>query len=91
MFRSLLLTMSDSYFSEAEAEEWSFLDFYKHRRCQIDFTKSFKKESFILKKNLEYLVTTGSEKAKSLLDAFKASNTFPSRNCNEIYPKATHD
>ncbi|CAG8465297.1 654_t:CDS:2 [Diversispora eburnea] len=62
--------MCDSYFSEAEAEEWSFLDFYKHRSCQIDFTKSIKREALILK-SLEYLFKTGSEKAKSLLDVFK--------------------
>ncbi|CAB5190989.1 unnamed protein product [Rhizophagus irregularis] len=57
------MTETTTYFN-TPSEEWNFLSYYKHR-----FTFSFRKESFLLKKNLESRQKI--LKAKQLLEAFK--------------------
>ena len=67
----------DTYFDGVEPEKWRFIDFYRYRQLQPDFSESFQKESFVLKRSLEYLLANGSEEAKkyaqSYLVLFKAS------------------
>ncbi|CAG8645853.1 7969_t:CDS:2, partial [Dentiscutata heterogama] len=61
--------MTTTYF-DTPSEEWSFIGYYKHRRNESNFTFSFRKESFLLKKYLE----SHQEKiprAKQLAEAFK--------------------
>ncbi|CAB4411976.1 unnamed protein product [Rhizophagus irregularis] len=62
------MTETTTYFN-TPSEEWSFLSYYKHRRNENNFTFSFRKESFLLKKNLESRQKI--LKAKQLLEAFK--------------------
>ncbi|RGB37404.1 hypothetical protein C1646_813355 [Rhizophagus diaphanus] len=62
------MTETTTYFN-TPSEEWSFLNYYRHRRNENNFTFSFRKESFLLKKNLESRQKI--LKAKQLLEAFK--------------------
>uniref|UniRef100_U9T747 Uncharacterized protein n=1 Tax=Rhizophagus irregularis (strain DAOM 181602 / DAOM 197198 / MUCL 43194) TaxID=747089 RepID=U9T747_RHIID len=62
------MTETTTYFN-TPSEEWNFLSYYKHRRNENNFTFSFRKESFLLKKNLESRQKIS--KAKQLLEAFK--------------------
>ncbi|CAB4378458.1 unnamed protein product [Rhizophagus irregularis] len=62
------MTETTTYFN-TPSEEWNFLSYYKHRRNENNFTFSFRKESFLLKKNLESRQKI--LKAKQLLEAFK--------------------
>ncbi|RHZ44567.1 hypothetical protein Glove_718g6 [Diversispora epigaea] len=59
---------STTYF-DTPSKEWSFLGYYKHRRNESDFTFSFRKESFLLKKYLESRQEK-IPKAKQLAEAF---------------------
>ncbi|CAG8571483.1 14978_t:CDS:2 [Acaulospora morrowiae] len=55
-----------TYFDITPPEEYNFLDFYKHRSKQTDFTFSFRKESYLLKKDLHKLLKNGSETMKKV-------------------------
>lgn len=69
-----------AYFSETEPKEYSFLNFYKYRSKQVDFTFSFQKESYKLQMDLDNLEKDGSEESKKtsslLKKKFKASDSF---------------
>ncbi|CAG8596042.1 11881_t:CDS:2 [Funneliformis mosseae] len=67
-----------SYFTNIPPEDLNISKFYKHRQQEKNFTGSFQKEAFTLRKSLDYLMKDGSpEVAKyyaTLLDKkFKAS------------------
>ncbi|RUS34212.1 hypothetical protein BC938DRAFT_481862 [Jimgerdemannia flammicorona] len=59
------------------ADSYSYIGFYKYRRQQEDFTFSFRRESFNLKKDLERLTKDDAEEisvtASKLLENFEAS------------------
>nr|CAG8612211.1 1254_t:CDS:2 [Entrophospora candida] len=55
----------NSYFIEIPPKEWKFVNFYKYRQQENDFTNSFQKEAFILKRSLEYLLKNGTSEAKN--------------------------
>ncbi|CAG8747923.1 17660_t:CDS:1, partial [Acaulospora morrowiae] len=65
------------YFKETNPEEYHFLDFYKYRSKQTDFTYSFQKEADILRKCLSNILKESSEDIKEqislLLQDFEAS------------------
>ncbi|CAG8656690.1 11093_t:CDS:2, partial [Ambispora leptoticha] len=65
------------YFKETNPEEYRFLDFYKYRSKQTDFTYSFQKEADILRKCLSNMLRESSEDIKKrislLLQDFEAS------------------
>ena len=69
-----------AYFEETRPEDYRFLDFYEYRLQQSDFTFSFRKESDKLKKDLDILITNGSDKMKKgarlLNESFKAKVFF---------------
>src|SRR6266498_3526275 len=71
MDSSQIMTEATTYFN-TPSEEWNFLGYYKHRRNENNFTFSFRKESFLLKKNLESRQKI--LKAKQLLEAFKVNS-----------------
>ncbi|RUS30877.1 hypothetical protein BC938DRAFT_478821 [Jimgerdemannia flammicorona] len=50
----------DAYFTKTSPEQWSFIDYYRHRSASFDFSSDFKKEAFKLKKNLDNLVHSDS-------------------------------
>ncbi|CAG8529961.1 16512_t:CDS:2 [Cetraspora pellucida] len=54
----------DTYFDKTPPEEYRFLDFYKYRQRQEDFTFSFQKEASRLRKSLD-LILNGSKEAKN--------------------------
>ncbi|CAJ0831210.1 15347_t:CDS:10, partial [Entrophospora sp. SA101] len=68
-----------SYFINISPEEWKFSEFYKYRQQENDFTSSFRKEAFILRRSLDYLMKEGSSEVKNyatLLDKnFKGHRT----------------
>ncbi|CAG8815513.1 13909_t:CDS:1, partial [Dentiscutata erythropus] len=49
----------DSYFDETSPKNYRFLDFYKHREKQPNFTFSFQKEADKFRKSLESLAKDG--------------------------------
>ncbi|RHZ54947.1 hypothetical protein Glove_421g115 [Diversispora epigaea] len=53
-----------TYFDITPPEDYSFLEYYKHRSKQTDFTSSFKKETHKLKKDLVNLIKDGSDEKK---------------------------
>ncbi|CAB4485621.1 unnamed protein product [Rhizophagus irregularis] len=53
-----------AYFSETEPKEYSFLNFYKYRSKQVDFTFSFQKESYKLQMDFDNLEKDGLEESK---------------------------
>ncbi|CAG8596527.1 15904_t:CDS:10 [Gigaspora rosea] len=55
----------DTYFDITPPEEYRFLDFYKYRQRQEDFTFSFQKEASRLRKSLDLLILNGSKEAKN--------------------------
>nr|CAG8469168.1 7890_t:CDS:2 [Entrophospora candida] len=55
----------NSYFIEIPPKEWKFVNFYEYRQQENDFTNSFQKEAFILKRSLEYLLKNGTSEAKN--------------------------
>ena len=69
-----------TYFDITPPEEYSFLDFYKHQSKQTDFTFSFRKESYLPKKDLHKLLKNGSETMKKVAnrldDSYKAKFLF---------------
>ncbi|CAG8727714.1 13265_t:CDS:10 [Dentiscutata erythropus] len=62
----------DTYFDKTSPEEYRFLDFYKYRQGQEDFTFSFQKEANILRKSLD-LILNGSKEAKNNANRLKQS------------------
>ncbi|CAB4413595.1 unnamed protein product [Rhizophagus irregularis] len=60
-----------AYFSETEPKEYSFLNFYKYRSKQVDFTFSFQKESYKLQMDLDNLEKDGSEESKKTSSLLK--------------------
>ncbi|CAG8619025.1 11067_t:CDS:2 [Paraglomus brasilianum] len=70
----------DEYFLDTSPERWNFLDFYRHRHASFDFTHSFKKEAFKLKKVLDTLRQSNSpevrENACRLISKFKVKIHF---------------
>ena len=67
-------TLTTNYF-ETPSEQWSYIDFYKYRQKEVNFTFSFRKESFILQKHLTSLQEKF-PKAKKLLENFKVYMFF---------------
>ncbi|CAJ0764781.1 4614_t:CDS:2, partial [Entrophospora sp. SA101] len=67
-----------SYFINISPEKWKISEFYKYRQQGNDFTSSFWKEAFILRRSLNYLMKGDSSEVKNyatLLDKnFKARN-----------------
>ena len=65
------------YFSQTDPEQWNFFDYYKCRKRDKDFESVFQKECFVVRKNLDYLLSQGSEEeklhAKRLNNLYKAS------------------
>ncbi|RUS34302.1 hypothetical protein BC938DRAFT_481360 [Jimgerdemannia flammicorona] len=50
------LASAYAYFQQNSPENYRFLDFYRHRQNQIDFTYDFRSEAFALRKCLEFMV-----------------------------------
>ncbi|CAB4485620.1 unnamed protein product [Rhizophagus irregularis] len=60
-----------AYFSETEPKEYSFLNFYKYRSKQVDFTFSFQKESYKLQMDFDNLEKDGLEESKKTSSLLK--------------------
>lgn len=54
-----------SYFINIRPEEWKISEFYEYRQKEKDFPSSFQKETFILRRSLDYLMKDGSPEAKN--------------------------
>ena len=69
---------TSAYFDITPPNQYSFLGFYQYRIKQDNFTFSFQKEAYTLKKNLESLLNSNSEimeNAKRLRERFKVSES----------------
>ncbi|KAF0361919.1 hypothetical protein F8M41_014088 [Gigaspora margarita] len=74
----------DTYFDKTLPEEYRFLDFYKYRQGQEDFTFSFQKEASRLRKSLDLLILNGSKEAKNNANRLKQSFEGHRGHCKDI-------
>jgi hypothetical protein len=56
------------YFIDTPPEEWEFIGFYEYHQRERHFTNSFKKESFRLRRSIDYLLENGPKEAKFHID-----------------------
>ncbi|CAG8640375.1 10351_t:CDS:2 [Paraglomus brasilianum] len=67
-------TVIDSYFEVTPPNQFRFLDYYRYRQTQNDFTSSFRVEADILWRNLVSLANSGNDEVKTA--AIRLQNSF---------------
>ncbi|CAB4443211.1 unnamed protein product [Rhizophagus irregularis] len=82
-----------SYFINIRPEEWKISEFYEYRQKEKDFPSSFQKETFILRRSLDYLMKDGSPEAKNyatLLDKNSRQVMFVAEEAVHLSQKTSH-
>ncbi|CAG8547592.1 1756_t:CDS:2, partial [Paraglomus brasilianum] len=75
----------DEYFETTAPEKYRFLDYYKDRKNQDDFTNNFRLEARRLYKCLNYLVENGSQKMNmTRINMIKKSESTSITSVNEL-------
>jgi hypothetical protein len=62
---------TSAYFDITPPNQYSFLGFYQYRSKQDNFTFSFQKEAYTLKKNLESLLNTRNSSNSEIMESAK--------------------